>query len=371
MLLYFGLFILFIHGLIHLMGFSKAFGYRNFTQLKKEISKAIGVLWFFAALLFVLTTIMLPFMEELWWISGAAAIVISQFLIFTSWHDAKFGTIANVTFLVVVIIGYRTWSFNNTYKTEVLESLTHAASMEDSILTESDLQLLPEPVRKYLHYSGVVGKPKVRNFKVEFNGKIRANEHSEWMPFTSSQYNFMEVPTRQFFMKATMKNLPVAGYHSFENGTAFMDIRLFSLFTVQYQSGKEMNLAETVTFFNDMCCMAPATLIDNRIQWLAIEGNKVNASFTNNGITISAWLYFNDQGELINFISNDRYALVDGIGMKQLPWSTPLKDYELIKGYKIANTAETIYEYPDGPLWYGTFTLTNVDYNVSEFVKLK
>jgi len=370
MLHYFGLFILFIHGLIHLIGFSKAFGYGNFNQLKRDISKPIGVLWFLAALLFVVTNLMLLYKEELWWISGVAAIAISQFLIFTSWKDAKFGTIANVIFLVVVIIGYGTWSFNNTYKTEVLESLKHVVSIDDPALTESDLQPLPEPVRNYLRYCGVVGKPKVGNFKVEFKGKIRADEQSEWMPFTSIQYNFMEVPTRQFYMKATMKNLPVTGFHSFENGIAFMDIRLFSLFTVQNQSGKEMNIAETVTFFNDMCCMAPATLIDNRIQWLETEGNRVKASFTNNGITISSWLYFNNQGELINFISNDRYALVNGIGMKQLPWSTPLKNYKLIKGYKLASSAETIYEYPDGPLWYGTFTLTNVEYNVSEFVKL-
>lgn len=281
------------------MGFSKAFGYRNFTQLKKEIPKTYGVGWFLAALLFGVTTLMLLFEMELWWISGIAAISISQFFIFTSWQDAKFGTIANILFLVVVIVGYGTWSFNNAYKAEVVEDLKQSVSTENHILTESDLQPLPELVRNYLRYSGVVGKPKVRNFKVEFTGKIRADEQSEWMPFTSIQYNFMQAPRRTFFTKATMKNLPVTGFHSFENGTAFMDIRLFSLFTVQYQAGKEMSIAETVTFFNDMCCMAPATLIDNRIQWLETEGNRVKAAFTNNGITISAWLYFNDQGELV------------------------------------------------------------------------
>lgn len=370
MLRYFGLFILFIHGLIHLMGFSKAFGYGNFTQLKNEIPKAFGLGWFLAALLFVVTTLMLLFEMELWWISGIAAISISQFFIFTSWQDAKFGTIANVLFLVVVIVGYGTWSFNNAYKRAVLDDLKLTGSTENYILTESDLQPLPDPVKKYLRYCGVVGKPRVRNFRVEFTGKIRADQQSEWMPFTSIQYNFLDESSRQFFMKATMKNLPVAGFHSFENGTAFMDIRLLSLFTVQYQSGNEMNIAETVTFFNDMCCMAPATLIDKRIQWLETEGNRIKASFTNNDITISAWLYFNDQGELVNFISNDRYALVNGIGMMQLPWSTPLKDYKPMNGYRLASTAETIYEYPDGPLDYGTFTLTNVEYNVSEFVKL-
>ena len=74
-----------------------------------------------------------------------------------------------------------------------------------------------------------------------------------------------------------------------------MDIRLLSLFKVQYQDGKEMDISETVTFFNNMCCLAPPTLIDKRIKRIEVEGNKVKASFTNN-ITVKAWLYFNEKG---------------------------------------------------------------------------
>jgi len=92
-------------------------------------------------------------------------------------------------------------------------------------------------------------------------------------------------------MNAKMKSLPVAAYHCFKNGDAFMDIRLLSLFKVQYQEGPEMDLSETVTFFNDMSCLAPPTLIDKRIKLLDVDGNKVRASFTNNNISVSAWLY--------------------------------------------------------------------------------
>lgn len=232
--------------------------------------------------------------------------------------------------------------------------------MSDEPLTETDIAHLPEPVKRYIRYSGALGKAKVYNFKITFSGKIRKDEQSEWMPFTSEQYNFMNIPTRLFFMKATMKMMPVAGYHSFVNGDAFMDIRLFSLAKVQYQEGTEMDIAETVTFFNDMCCAAPATLIDSRIQWTEVDGNKVKASFSNNNIRISAWLYFNAKGELINFISNDRYA---ADVKKQLPWATPLKNYKNLNGHQIFGSAETIYTYPTGDLCYGTFELKDIEYN--------
>jgi len=161
-----------------------------------------------------------------------------------------------------------------------------------------------------------------------------------------------------------MKMLPVAGYHRFKNGHAFMDIRLFSLFKVQFQDGSAMDIAETVTFFNDMCCMAPATLIDKRISWKEKENNAVTAIFTNNGISITADLYFNDIGALVNFTSKDRYAADAG---KQLPWATPLKDYAILDGFKLAGYAETIYTYPDRDLCYGTFKLTSVKYNCTAF----
>jgi len=360
-------FLLLAHGLIHLMGFAKAFKFAEISQLTQPISRFAGFLWLITALLFTVATVLFFLQKDHWWMVALPAVMISQGLIFTSWQDARFGTVANVIALIGIVIAYGTWSYFNTYKNEVENGLKRSTSILSSLLTESDLQGLPEPVRKYLRYTGAVGKPKVTHFKVEFDGQIRKNEQSEWMPFTSEQYNFMEPATRLFFMKATMKHLPVAGFHSFKNGDAFMDIRLFSLFKVQYQTGKEMGIAETVTFFNDMCCMAPATLIDPRIQWLETVGNKVKASFTNHGITISAWLFFDDQGALVNFISEDRFAVSDDGGAKQIPWATPLKDYKLLNGQQVPGYAEAIYTYPEGTLTYGTFRTTDIEYNSKVF----
>ncbi len=356
--------LLIVHGLIHLLGFVKAFGLSEVKELTQSISKPFGVIWLLAFIFFIITAIMFVFKNNYWWLFGFIAVVTSQILIIFFWQDAKFGTIANGIILIASIIGFSTWNYHNKYQNDVKTALQQKEYFHNSILTETDIQLLPEPVKKYLRYTGSVGKPKVNNFKIEFTGKIRKDEQSEWMPFTCEQYNFMETPTRLFFMKATMKGLPVAGYHCFKNGVAFMDIRLFSIFKVQYQDGAEMDLSETVTFFNDMCCMAPPTLIDKRIKWLEIEGNNVKASFTNNNITVSAWLYFNDKGELINFISNDRYSADSGT---QLPWATPLKDYQEINGTKLPGNAEVIYSYPDRDLVYGTFELTGIKYNNKDF----
>jgi len=352
-----------VHGLIHLMGFAKAFQYAEMKQLTTAISKPVGLIWLLVTLLFVTTAILFLLKKDYWVIFSIAAVVISQLVILLSWHDAKFGTISNLIILILSIIGFVTWSYYSKYQNDVKTSLQQKQYFKNSQLTEMDIQHLPEPVKKYLRYTGTIGKPKVNNFKIEFKGKIRKNEQSEWMQFTSEQYNFMEIPTRLFFMKAIMKGLPVAGYHRFENGDAFMDIRLLSLLKVQYQDGDQMDKAETVTFFNDMCCMAPATLIDKRISWHETAENMVKATFTNNGITITADLFFNEIGELVNFKSIDRYNTDAG---KILPWATPLKNYKEVNGYKLARYAEAIYTYPDRDLCYGTFEVSSIKYNCND-----
>ncbi len=352
--------LLVLHALIHGLGFAKAFGLTTVKELTLPIPKTYGLLWLLAGLCLLTAALLWARLNSLWWLPSLVGVGLSQVLIIVYWPDARFGTLPNLLFLFVFVAGYSTWHFHRSYQNDVKHATQQPLYFGHSLLTENDLRPLPEPVQKYLRYADCVGKPKVKNFKVELTGKIRKDAQSEWMPFTTEQYNFMHTPTRLFYMKATMKGLPVGGYHKYQNGDAMMDIRLFSLFRVQYQEGQEMDVAETVTFFNDMCCMAPATLIDPRVKWLDVQDNAVKASFTNKDITITAWLYFNEVGALVNFVSNDRYAADVG---KKLPWSTPLSETAEINGRRLATFAEAVYEYPDGQLTYGTFRITGLEYN--------
>jgi hypothetical protein len=354
--------LIFLHAAINLMGFIKAYNLVRIDQLSISISRISGLFWLLAFLLFVTVGISYLAKADWWYWVAFLGIIISSILIITVWSDSKYGMLANIIILFAAVVTLSARNFERSYEKEVKKELSLSASLPEPVLTESDLEGLPEPVKRYIRYTGSVGKPKVNNFRVEFSGKIRKNEQTPWMPLTSVQYNFMEVPTRLFFMKAVMKALPVAGFHRFVNGEAYMDIRALSLIKVQFQSGKEMGIAETVTFFNDMAFMAPATLIDKRIRWIESDRLSASAEFTNNGITISAKMFFNDKGELVNFISEDRYA-ADDKGMLQLPWSTPSKQYSEVDGFRLSVSAETIYSYPDRDLCYGVFNLEHVEYN--------
>ncbi len=362
MLKYIFAFLLFAHGLIHLMGFAKAFGYGNITQLTREISKPTGVLWFITALLFSVTAILFLLKKESWPYVAFFAVVISQILIVTVWKEAKFGTIANIIVAVVAITAWSSQQFEATFIKDVKSDLLKSSTIQTDLLTEADIQSLPSLVQKYIRYSGAVNKPKVKNMKIVFDGEMR-EKGKDYFKFTSVQYNFFDDPARLFFMKAKIAGAPVPGYHCYQNGSATMQIKLLGIFNVVNIRGLIMNKAETVTVFNDMCLMAPAALIDKRIEWTIIDSLSAKATFTNGVNRIAATLYFNELGQLINFISDDRYA----VDSKQYRFSTPVKNYVEKDGRKIMSYGETIWHYPDGEFVYGKFTLKEILYNVTEF----
>lgn len=220
-----------------------------------------------------------------------------------------------------------------TYKKAVLEGLKRTNTIRGEVLTEEDTLHLPSIVNKYLHYTGSIGKEKVLNFRAEFDGGIRSKPGEEFMALKSVQYNFTDVPTRVFYIVAKKKGIPAKGIHLYRDQKAIMLIKLLGLFTIVDSKGKEMDQGETVTLFNDMCFMAPASLIDPNIQWREIDKTTVEARYTNGNITISATLFFNEKGELVNFLSNDRYETLDGKTFNNYPWITPVTDYADINGH--------------------------------------
>ncbi len=361
MLKIFLLIVIFIHGMIHILGFLKAFQFAEINQLTQNISKPMGILWLLALIFFLAAAIQLISNHDMWWITALAAVILSQFLILIFWQDAKFGTIANIIMLLAVIAGYGFWSFENIFNSDLAVRLETNPKIEKNLLTEKDIEHLPLPVQRYLRYAGVINKEKVNNVRIVFEIEMR-EKGKEWFKATSVQYNFFDEPTRLFYMKAKMFGMTVPGYHRYVEAKATMDIRLFGLFPIVKQSGEIMNKTETVTLFNDMCLMVPATLIDNRIRWEPIDSLTTKAIFTNRGISISATLYFNEAGQLINFTSDDRTSISY---MKQYRFSTPVTDYKNMNGINVPTYGEAIWHYPDGEFVYGKFSLQTIQYNRS------
>jgi uncharacterized protein DUF6544 len=357
--------VLAVHGLLHLIGFAKAFGYADLPQLTLPISREWGMLWLLAGALVMATAVMLAGGARTYWIVGGVALAVSQLVIVSAWRDAWAGTAVNVLLLLVVAHGLLTegpWSFHAQYLRDVQAGLSRSRDMPP--ITEQDMASLPEPVRRYLRVTHAAGQPRVQNYRIRFTGRIRSAADARWMPFEAEQQSFADEPTRLFLMRARMFGVPVQAFHRLIGGHATMRVVVAGAVPMVDARGDEMDRAETVTLFNDMCLLAPGTLVGPEITWEPVDASQVRARFSHRGHTIGATLFFDTDGRLVNFESDDRSrSLPDGT-LTNARFSTPVRDYRDFGPLHLAGYGEARWRLPAGEFTYGEFTMIDVVTNV-------
>jgi len=371
-----------LHGAIHLLGAAKGLGWAEVPQLAQPISAVMGAGWLLAAGVTVAAGALFLASVRWWWIVGAAAVLLSQVVIVLDWSDAAFGTVANLLLAAAVTYAYAAHgpnSLESEYQRRASSAL-RSTSMDHSdasltqpegpVLTERDLEPLPAPVARYIRQSGAVGKPQVGSFRALIHGRIRGGVDKAWMEFTGEQVNtYGPWPERFFKMDATMAHLPVDVLHVFAGDSATMRVKLCSLLPMVNASGPGMTHAETVTLLNDLCVLAPAALATARITWTPVDDHRVRATFTRGEHSVTADLLFNEQDQLVDFTSDDRYAASpDGKTFRRQRWSTPLHDYRSFHGRTISASGRACWyaPEPEGQFAYLEFEVDEITYQGDE-----
>ncbi len=357
-----------LHGLIHVLGAAKGLGWAEVSQLPAPIGSGWGAVWLAAAVVTVAAGLLLLGRVRWWWIIGGVAVVVSQIVIVTSWGDAKAGTIVNLALVVAVAYGWASQGPRGAraeYRRRAAEALVVSVSTE--LVSEADLAHLPAPIASYIRRSGAIGQPRVQTMHARFHGRIRSAASKPWMSFTGEQVNtFGTMPRRLFLMDAELFGLPVEVLHAFEEGAATMHVRALSMFTMVDAAGPAMDRGETVTIFNDLCVLAPAALIDAPVTWQVVDEHHIRGAYTYGINTVTAELTFNDDHELVDFVSDDRGAAsTDGTFTPQR-WSTPLAGYRSLGASRLATVGEAHWHAPDGEFAYLEFLLDDITFNAAD-----
>ena len=355
-----------LHGAIHLLGAAKGFRLAALPQLTRPISPVGAGLWLAAGTLFMTAAGLLFVWPRNWWIAAAVALPLSMLAISSSWADAKVGALANLLVLVTVAYGFQVsgpFSLRTAYDHDVASGLARLAP--DQPIAESDLMAVPPPVQRFIRASGAVGRPRVTNFRARMHGRIRSGPRDPWMPFTAEQHNFFDEVSRFFYMDASRGLVPFQVFHRYAGSAASMQVKVAGLVTVQASSGDAMTRAETVTLLNDMCLLAPATLLSPAVTWEMVDELSVRAGFTNAGQPIRADLVFNAVGDLVDFRSDDRgRASTDGRTLENLPWSTPLGAFRSSGGRRLPAGGEARWHDATGEYAYIEMEIDEVNYNL-------
>ena len=255
------------------------------------------------------------------------------------------------------------WSLRAAFEREAAELLGEAGAALPPV-DESDLEGLPAVVASYLRFVGVVGRPRVASYGVRFRGGLRNDPVSPWLEVDVEQVSTADPPARLFLAEGSKAGLPVAAYHRYVGSEATFRVKAASVLTLVRAEGAEMTRSETVTLLNDMCLLAPATLLGPGLAWEERDARSVRVTFANGTYSVSALLEFDAAGALADFVSDDRSRTVDGKSYERLTWSTPVRSWRTFGGMRLPGEAEAAWGPRESRWVYARFEVLDARFNV-------
>jgi hypothetical protein len=270
-----------------------------------------------------------------------------------------------IAIVVIAFLSHRATATRRLYRTEVLSCLARQEA-QARVLTEEDVRDLPEPVRRYIRHTGVIGQESVHNMRAVWQGRMRRDPRTGWFAIRAQQYNFYGDLARIFYIRGRMFGVPVVGRDLYSTGEGRMIMKAAGLIPVVDVTGTEMASSGLVTLFNDMCLLAPATLADKRIRWVPIDSLTAKGSIEDAGRTVSATLHFNQDGEITDFVTDDRYMESRG-RFRKIRWSTPVGQYKDFRGIKLPSHGAAVWHLDEGEFTYAEFDLQSIEYNTASY----
>jgi hypothetical protein len=358
-----------IHGLIHLLGFVKAFDMANITELSLPISKPMGMAWLVASVLFLTSAVLYIMSYRIWPFIAISAVILSQIIIFTAWGDAKFGTIANVIILLVALPAMGDWFFHNKVSSEQEYLLEQVSQPNDKDVQKEDLQHLPEIVQAWLRNSGVVGKPEVTFVRLKQTGQMKTSPDGRWMDFSAVQY--FDVKNTSFNWKVDVKMLPLitlTGRDKLMDGQGEMLIKLLSLINVvDEKQNEQINTGTMIRFLGEICWF-PSAALNDFIRWEEIDEHSAKATMTIGKQQVSGIFRFSESGDF-QFFEADRYygGAEDAVLRK---WVVEAEEYNRFNGNRIPNKLSVTWKLPEGDFTWLYLEITDLDINRFELYSM-
>ncbi|MFQ6083015.1 MAG: DUF6544 family protein [Candidatus Aminicenantia bacterium] len=263
---------------------------------------------------------------------------------------------------MVVFIAISGYSFSKKVEEEINELTKDVSETPAKIFAYDNLEGLPELVQRYLKYSLSDEQEHIRFVRLKQTGEFRMKANQDWKPIEAEQYFTTENPA--FVWQAKLKLAPfmwVGTRDMYYRGKRSMLIKLFSAITVVDVTGKELDVSSLLRFLSEAPWFPTALLPSNYLEWIEIDSNLARAVISDHGYTASAVFTFNDQGEIIKLVTNDRYREVDGEYFKE-QWTTYYRNYQEVNGVKIPTEEEAEWNLPDGNFTYGKFKVEIISY---------
>ena len=216
---------------------------------------------------------------------------------------------------------------------------------------------LPEPVQRYLRFTGVVGKPFARRVHLRQTGRMQLGRGQPWIPLRAEQWYAVQPPG--FVWDGTLFAGPVPLVRArdlYRAGKGHMLIKAVSAFTVADATGQELDQGEMMRYLNEMMWF-PSAFLEGNVSFEPVDSTSARVSLSDHGRRVTATMFFDADGRLTEFVGQ-RYA-----GGELETWSVPVVAYGELAGMQLPTRCKAVWKYARGDQEYIDVTVTELDHH--------
>jgi Family of unknown function (DUF6544) len=174
-------------------------------------------------------------------------------------------------------------AFTRLVRRDVRALRERACPARAGVVTEEMLAGLPEPVRRYLRYAGVVGRPFPGTVRLRQKGRMQTGPGQPWVPLDAEEHYSVQPPGFVWAGTARLGPLPVARARDmYAEGQGRMLVKVASLCPVVDASGAQMTQGEMTRYLSEMIWFPAAFLADN-IAFQAVDDSSASIHRVNSG----------------------------------------------------------------------------------------
>jgi hypothetical protein len=337
-----------IHGLIHLLGTAKAFNWLELKKMELPVTKNFGVFWFVAALLFLLSLTFYIINMEWWW-TAFIAVLLSQVLISMSWGNARFGTIANILILLVILPAIGRWKFKQDGLKQEEQIVRKADNIQPMLITAEMIASKPYPVQQWLNRAGVLTKSLPPFFRLLQSGSLVTAPGQDKISFSATQISSSSEP--EFVWRSQMTTtggITIDGRDKLLEGKGAMKIRLMGLYPIANAEGKEIDQGSLLRYLSEIGCM-PMLALKTFISWEAVDSVTAKASIHNIEQEVSGLFHFTKDGDFLSFTA-ERYYTNGQSAPRLEEWEVRVVPdcYKVVKGIRVPYKFEISWNLKEG-----------------------
>jgi len=245
-----------------------------------------------------------------------------------------------------------------------VQQLIPSNSFDNEYISDEQLAGLPEPVQRYLHYSGFAGQPVSEVTEVLWaDTKIKLGPDQAWRNLETRQYLFTATGSRLAYMNARMAGvIPFEGRDRYDNGQGHMLGTLGRMIRVFDTHSREVALGGAVILLAESL-LEPSIALQEYITWEPIDQFTAGAMLHQGELSVSGIFHFNEAGEFTRFESDGRpYEVSSGV-YEPIPFSIDLTEYYEMDGLKIPGRVYATWHLEDGDFTYWDGRITGLRRN--------